>query len=310
VHRPGRAHSNVYPLSRLLRLPNFISPAREDLPSPSVSTKHEQLQEAWETFIKEHKLITEVKTVSVCPKARAVAKATDKSEPQILLTPEIDNNKTSNHVRPSATHAPIEEGIAQRFKEGYCTDKDFALLVEQTLNEEPHEKKSCAYHLVDNGLLYFKDVEGNIRLCVPSEEQLVILKEAHDAAHETAHARWECTLAALRNRFYWPSLCRDVTTYVHTCDPCQKIKHSHGPGIGYLQPLEVPSKPFNTISLDFITALPESDQKNAILVTVDKLTKFVLFTVTTTEVTAMQTANLRFQRLVKLFGLPSTIVGD
>jgi hypothetical protein len=153
-----------------------------------------------------------------------MAKATDKSEPQILLTPEINNNKTSNHERPSATHMFIEEGIAQHFKEGYRTDKDFTSLVEWTLNEEPHEQKSHAYRLEDNELLYFEDVEGNIRLCVPSKGRLVILKEAHDTAHEH-------TQAALRNRFYWPSLCCDVTTYVHTCDPCQKIKHSCGPGI-------------------------------------------------------------------------------
>jgi hypothetical protein len=79
VHRPGRAHSNVNLLSRLPRLPNFISPAREDLPSPSISTKHEQLQEAWETFIQEHELTTEVKTVSAHPKTWAMAKTTDKS---------------------------------------------------------------------------------------------------------------------------------------------------------------------------------------------------------------------------------------
>jgi len=32
IHRPGRAHSNVDPLSRLPRIPSFISPARKDLP--------------------------------------------------------------------------------------------------------------------------------------------------------------------------------------------------------------------------------------------------------------------------------------
>ena len=53
VHRPGRAHSNVNPLSRLLRIPIFTSPARDDLPEPSLTMEHEELQKAWLAFIKE-----------------------------------------------------------------------------------------------------------------------------------------------------------------------------------------------------------------------------------------------------------------
>ena len=55
VHRPGRAHSNVDPLSRLPRIPTFTSPARNDLPEPALTTEHEELQKAWLAFIKELK---------------------------------------------------------------------------------------------------------------------------------------------------------------------------------------------------------------------------------------------------------------
>ena len=44
IHRPGQAHSNVDPLSRLPRVPGFISPTHKDLPSPALSTEHEELQ--------------------------------------------------------------------------------------------------------------------------------------------------------------------------------------------------------------------------------------------------------------------------
>ena len=53
IHRPGRVHSNVDLLSRLPRLPGFISPAREDLPNQALSTEHEDLQRLWHNFIKE-----------------------------------------------------------------------------------------------------------------------------------------------------------------------------------------------------------------------------------------------------------------
>ena len=56
IHRPGRVHSNVDPLSRLPRIPEFVSPARGDLPSQTLSTEHGELQQLWHDFIKKQEL--------------------------------------------------------------------------------------------------------------------------------------------------------------------------------------------------------------------------------------------------------------
>ena len=58
----------------------------------------------------------------------------------------------------------------------------------------------------------------------------------------------------------------DITNYIRTCNPCQKIKHNCSVGMGYLQPLVIPGKPFDTVSLNFITGLPLLNGKDAILV--------------------------------------------
>jgi len=102
----------------------------------------------------------------------------------------------------------------------------------------------------------------------------------------------------------------DVIKYVRSCDPCQKIKHSRGARVGFLQPLEIPSNPFEDISLNLITGLPKSHDKDAILVVVDKLTKYAHFIATTTEVSALEVASLLFTRIIKTFGLPSQLIGD
>jgi hypothetical protein len=171
-------------------------------------------------------------------------------------------------------HIQVSEDTIKRYVEGYASNKDFAFLGSRAQKEGIQEDKFRAYHWSDNGLLYFEDADLMKRLCMPSNERQVILKEVHDEAHESAHASWERTLALLRDRFYWPSMCKDITNYVRTCDPCQKIKHNRGAGKGFLQPLDIPIRPFNTISLDFVTGLPESQEKNAILVIVDKLTSY------------------------------------
>ena len=300
VHRPGRAHSNVDPLSRLPRIPTFTSPARDDLPEPALTTEHEELQKTWLAFIKERELAVEAKTTT----AQAARKRKNKATNQGPTKDELAGNPHSN----SGLHIYASKDMLKRITEGYMADKDFTTLFHRVKDEKTDERKYRAYRISQNGLLYFEDANANIRLCIPASERKEILKEVHDGAHEGAHAGWERTLASLRERFYWPSMRADTIEYVRTCDPCQKIKHDRG--AGFLQPLEIPATPFDDISLDLITGLPNSRSKNAILVVVDKLTKYAHFITTKVEATALEVAELLFTRIVKHFSLPIRIIGD
>lgn len=162
----------------------------------------------------------------------------------------------------------------------------------------------------NNGLLYFVDSDDKIRLCVPSKEVPFILCKVHDGISKSAHAGQERTLAAVREKFYWPTLRKDVLDYVKTCNTCQKTKPNQRGKQGYLQLLEIPAQPFDTISLNFISGLPMSNGKNAILVVVDKLTKYAHFIPTTTDINASGTAQLLFDQVFKTYGLPHVMIGD
>lgn len=80
--------------------------------------------------------------------------------------------------------------------------------------------------------------------------------------------------------------------------------------MGYLHPLEIPIYPFDHISLDFIMGLPLSHGKDAILVVVDKFTKFAHFIATMAEVGAEESASLLFKHIINFFGMPSRIIGN
>ena len=71
---------------------------------------------------------------------------------------------------------------------------------------------------------------------------------------------------------------KDAELYATTCDVCQKIKTDHRAKMGALRPVHIPSRPFSTVSMDLITGLPASGELGytAILVIVDKLTKFAI----------------------------------
>lgn len=105
---------------------------------------------------------------------------------------------------------------------------------------------------------------------------------------------------------------KDAETYCQTCDVCQKIKVDHRKQMGALRPLHIPSCPFATISIDLITGLPPSRSENymAVLVIVDKLTKFATIIPTYNELDQNGFAKLFVEQIVNIFGLPSRIISD
>ena len=179
MHWPGRTHSNVDPLSRLPCTPHYISPAREDLLDPKASTEHDDLQQAWETFIKEQELAVESKTVTTCSKGKGGYSAeTLPSNVQPVTQAADTEPQASKGVRnsPSAIHIHANQETVRWFAEAYTEDKDFAAVLKRTLGERLQDQKYCAYCLASNGLMYFEDADGQVRLCIPSTERATLIK--------------------------------------------------------------------------------------------------------------------------------------
>src|ERR1700690_1374381 len=103
---------------------------------------------------------------------------------------------------------------------------------------------------------------------------------------------------------------RDIMCDVSTCDICQKSKPKHHVPVGLLQPIPIPTQPFEGVSVDFIPELPLSDRFNNIFVIVDKLTKYVVFIPTTTTISEKETAELFFHHIISRFGIPRQVTSD
>ena len=187
IHRPGRTHSNVNPLSHLPRIPTFVSPARDDLPEQSLSTDHEELQRAWNEFIRNRELVSEGKLVIL--QRNKKGKERDLPQSPSALVSEALTAETKSIAKPrTETHLHVfaKEDMIKRFIKGYTADKDFSKLVLRTHAEEFNERKYHAYRVAENGLLYFKDADSHLRLCVPNAERYAIIQAVHDEAHEGA----------------------------------------------------------------------------------------------------------------------------
>ncbi|XP_058756175.1 uncharacterized protein LOC131629402 [Vicia villosa] len=64
----------------------------------------------------------------------------------------------------------------------------------------------------------------------------------------------------LKNLFRWPRMKRDVAQFVYACLTCQKLKVKHQKPGGLMQLLEVPEWKWDSISMDFVTGLPNTSR--------------------------------------------------
>jgi hypothetical protein len=95
-----------------------------------------------------------------------------------------------------------------------------------------------------------------------------------------------------------------VGKYISTCDMCLCTKAFCQPPMGELHLLPVPDAPWDVVSVDFISKLPEANGKDCIMVVVDSVTKHSHFVNTVTTISAISSARLYVKHIWKHHGLP------
>ena len=133
------------------------------------------------------------------------------------------------------------------------------------------------------------------------------------AFHSTAvggHSGVQASYQRVKKLFFWPGLKQEVDSFVKQCSVCQQSKHEHCKYPGLLQPLPIPENSWQDLSMDFVEGLPKSDSFSVIMVIVDRFTKFAHFYPLKHPFTAKTVAQVFFDNVVKLHGVPKTIVSD
>ena len=101
-----------------------------------------------------------------------------------------------------------------------------------------------------------------------------------------------------------------MQAYVKTCHVCQVDKTERKKEAGLLQPLSIPEKPWQCVSMDFISGFPKVEGFESVLVVVDRFSKYVVFIPAPSECPADEAARIFFSNVVKHFGMPEDIVSD
>ncbi|KAL0546306.1 hypothetical protein IC582_016213 [Cucumis melo] len=158
----------------------------------------------------------------------------------------------------------------------------------------------------DGGLLFER------RLCVPSDSvvKTELLSEAHSSPF-SMHPGSTKMYRDVKRVYWWRNMKREVAEFVSRCLVCQQVKAPRQKPAGLLQPLSIPEWKWENVSMDFITGLPRTLRGFTVIwVVVDRLTKSAHFVPGKSTYTASKWAQLYMSEIVRLHGVPVSIVSD
>jgi hypothetical protein len=160
------------------------------------------------------------------------------------------------------------------------------------------------YHLHD-GFLFRAN-----KLCVPDSSARLLLLQGSHMGGLMGHFGREKTYLLLSDHFYWPKMKHDVERLVQRCATCHKAKSKLNPH-GLYTPLPIPNAPWEDISMDFVLGLPRTKKgRDSVFVVVDRFSKMAHFIPCHRSDDASHIADLFFREVVRLHGVPKTIVSD
>ncbi|MCH80642.1 retrotransposon protein, partial [Trifolium medium] len=182
------------------------------------------------------------------------------------------------------------------------TDPILQKIIEE-LKQNSTSKPGYEYR---HGVLLY---DGRLVLSAKSVLIPTLLSEFHTTP-QGGHSGFYRTYRRIAANVYWIGMKNIIQEFVKACDICQRQKYlTSSPG-GLLQPLPIPNRIWEDLSMDFITGLPKSKGYEAIMVIVDRLSKYVHFVPLKHPYTAKTIAEIFVREVVRLHGIPLSIVSD
>ncbi|ESK81911.1 retrotransposon nucleocapsid protein [Moniliophthora roreri MCA 2997] len=158
----------------------------------------------------------------------------------------------------------------------------------------------------DSGLLRLDD-----RIFVPSANDLHLQVCKHHHDHILAsHFGQNRMLAIIWCSYTWPQIWDFVKDYVRSCTDCGRNKSRQHWPYGMLKPLPVPTQPWDSISLDFIEQLPDSNGHTAILIIIDRASKQAIFISLPKKITSETLTQLFVIHIFSKHGILNHVTSD
>jgi len=134
----------------------------------------------------------------------------------------------------------------------------------------------------------------------------------HDST-TSGHPGITKTTQLIAQYYWWPGLKHHVTEYIKGCATCQMTKTNTNPNQPPLNPItaEPDALPFQTIAMDFVVKLPESNGHDTILTITDHdCMKAAIFLPCKETIDSEGVAQLYATHVFPHYGIPQKIISD
>lgn len=166
---------------------------------------------------------------------------------------------------------------------------------------------------LDDGLIYTNNRAGHRVLCIPrarlGSRSLadIVISQGHQTLGHFGHRK---TSDYIRRWCWWPSMGRDIEKFCLSCGICQTSKPSNQLPQGLLHSLPLPTRPWGSLSMDFVGPFPPSHGFDYLWVVLCRLTSMAHLIPLSTTVRASELAWIFVRDIVRLHGLPDSILSD
>ncbi|KAF7338861.1 Transposon Tf2-12 polyprotein [Mycena sanguinolenta] len=215
--------------------------------------------------------------------------------PDRTLVPSTPSSPPPSATLSALTTLSIDSSeLLKRFQDAWEVDQEWREAL----------TKGDSDFVAERGMVYHKG-----RLFVPEPLRADVLHSRHDSV-AAGHPGRTRTLQNVQRDYSWPGLYTRVRKYVDACDLCHRIQAVRHRPYGPLQPLDIPTRPWLSISMDFIVKLPDSHGYDSIFVVCDRLTRAAHFIPCKESINAPELAWLFLDRIFRYHGLPESIISD
>jgi len=177
---------------------------------------------------------------------------------------------------------------------------------QEAMAGEPAPKDQKAKEIrIENDLMFRRNL-----LWVPNGLIQQIMESEHDKK-VGGHMGQDKTIELIRRNFWWPKMNERIIDFFRSCPECEQNKTSRHQPYGLSSPIELPYAPWQSIAMDFITELLESEGCDQLWVVIDRFFKMAYFLpLRKGGKTAADLAVIFAQEIWKFHGLPTDIVLD
>ena len=219
--------------------------------------------------------------------------------------PSLEEALNYEGVTPLRNHVENTADFMKDVRTGYKKDTLFSKIMEAPTNYPLFTKR--------DGLIYAKNKKKQEVLCIPRtlHKQCRLTEIIIDQGHTVlGHFGSKKTADYIRRWYWWPSLGSDIKEFCNSCGICQMTKTLNQKPQGLLHSLPIPTRPWQSVAHDFVGPFPKSFGFDYLWVIICRLTSMVHLIPLNTTVKASELAWMYIKEVVRLHGLPETMVSD